>query len=197
MKHKLPAMVALPAVLLLLGACASKSESPAGSGTAAQQQALARYTQYAGPQLPYFTWLGRFWSWEPLSKDQLVVWTTANEAYLLKVWPPCDLRFAGIGIGISSTASSVYARMDSIVLRSGAAGPMSCPIDSIRKIDVPRMRAEQHTPPPAAKPTEPASPAPANPTPGNPSGPANPTPPAASPTAPSEPSAAPNPSPQR
>jgi hypothetical protein len=179
MRHNLPAIAALSAVSLLLGACASNSQSPAGSGTPAQQQALIRYTAYAGPPLPYFAWLGRFWSWEALSKDQLVVWTTANEAYLLKIWPPCDLRFAGIGIGISSTANTIYAHTDSVVIRSGTAGPLTCPIDSIRKIDVQRMRAVEHQPAPPAMPT-----APANPTPPNP-------------TAPPNPGALPTPSPQR
>jgi hypothetical protein len=184
MKHKLPAIAALAAVLVLLGACVSKSGSPPGSGTPAQQQALARYTQFAGPPLQSFTWLGRFWSWEPLSRDQLAVWTTANEAYLLQIWPPCDLRWAGLGIGISSTARTIYRGADSVIVRSGGAGPTSCPIDSIRRIDVQRMRAELHTPPPPQNPAEPASPAPANPAPGNP-------------TAPSNPGAAPNPNPQR
>jgi hypothetical protein len=170
MRHKLPAIVAVLSVLLLLGACASNSQSPPGSGTPAQQQALVRYTHYAGPPLPSFTWLGRFWSWEPLSRDQLAVWTTANDAYLLQIWPPCDLRFAGLGIGISSTASIIWRGSDSVIVRSGGAGPTSCPIDSIRRIDVQRMRAELHTPPPPQNPTAPASPSPANPTPANPTG---------------------------
>jgi len=176
MRNELPAIAILS--VLLLGACASNSQSPPGSGTPAQQQALARYTTYAGPPIRSFTWLGRFWSWEPLSKDQLVVWTTNNEAYLLKVWPPCDLRFTGLGIGISSTASTIYAGLDSVVVRSGG-GPQKCPIDSIRKIDVQHMRAVEHQPPPAEMPA-----APENPTPGNP-------------TTPSDPAATPKPNPQR
>lgn len=169
MRNEFPAIAALS--VLLLGACATSnnSQSPAGSGTPAQQQALARYTAYAGPPLSSFTWLGRFWSWEALSKDQLVVWTTNNEAYLLKIWPSCDLRFAGLGIGISSTARTIYSGADSVIVRSGSQ-PQSCPIDSIRKIDVQRMRAEQHTPVPPQNPAEPANPAPGNPTaPSNPS----------------------------
>jgi hypothetical protein len=174
MKHKLPVIAALAAVLLLLGACASNSGSPPGAGTPAQQQALALFTRYAGPPLQSFSWLGRFWSWQPLSRSQLVVWTTANDAYLLEIWPPCDLRWAGLGIGISSTQSTILRGADSVIVRSGAQ-PQSCPIDSIRRIDVQRMRAEQHTAPPPQNPTEPASPAPGNPTaPSNPSAQPNP-----------------------
>lgn len=159
------AVIAGLSAVLLLGACtSSSSKSDPGSGTPAQQQALARYTTYAGPSLSQFTWLGRFYSWEVLSKDQLAVWTTPNEAYLLKIWPPCDLRFSGMAIGISSTAKTIYSGLDSVVIRSGGR-PLTCPIDSIRKIDVQRMRAELHSPPP--NPTAPESPTPENPTPGN------------------------------
>jgi hypothetical protein len=164
MRKELAVIAGLSAALLL-GACtSSSSKSDAGSGTPAQQQALARYTTYAGPSLSQFTWLGQFYSWEALSKDQLAVWTTPNEAYLLKVWPSCDLRFSGLGIGISSTAKTIYSGLDSVVVRSGGR-PLTCPIDSIRKIDVQRMRAELHQPPP--NPTPPENPTPAIPTPGN------------------------------
>jgi uncharacterized protein DUF6491 len=141
--------LATPAVMLgLLAACASGTSAggagsgaapaaPPATGTPAQQQALARYTAYAGPDLAYFTWLGYFYQWEPLGKDQLVVFTTTNEAYLLSVWPPCDLRFAVHTIGVSSKSRSVYARADSIVVDG-----RRCPIGEIRKIDYPRMKAD-------------------------------------------------------
>jgi hypothetical protein len=174
MRYKLLTAAALSTVALLLGACAGNPQSPAGSGTPAQQQALARYSAFAGPSLTSFTWLGKFWSWEPLSKNQLVVYTTPNDAYLLKVWPPCDMRFASLAIGISSTASTVYAHMDSIVVRGGGAGPLTCPIDSIRRVDIARMNAAPHQPP---APDNPAAP------------PAGSAPPASSPT--------PSPNPQR
>ncbi len=136
-------------MLGLLAACASatsaggagngaSSATPAASsGTPAQQQALARYTAYAGPDLAYFTWLGYFYQWQPLSKDQLVVFTSTNEAYLLSVWPPCDLSFAVHTIGVSSRSSYVYARVDSVVVDG-----RRCPIGEIRKIDYPRMKAD-------------------------------------------------------
>ena len=146
----------------LLAACASHggavntpAAAPAGdaasaapTGTPAQQQTLARYEAYAGPPLQYFTWLGRFDSWEPLGKDRLVVQTTPSEAYLLKVWPPCDFRFVTGGIGISSTSSSVYTNFDSVIVNTGAGGPRRCPISEIRKVDYTRMRADMRANPP-------------------------------------------------
>ena len=146
MRPILTALAAAAALLALAGGCASSgsaTHTPAGgtaaSVTPAQQQALARYLAYAGPPIPYFIWLGHLYSWEPLGKDQLVVLTTTDEAYLLKVWPPCDLRFGGIGVGITSRTNTVYARVDSVT-----TGRMRCPIDEIRKIDYPRMQAELH-----------------------------------------------------
>ena len=141
--------LAVAALVALQGGCATStpaagSSPPAPTGTPAQQQALARYLAYAGPPIPYFTWLGRFYSWEPLGKDTLVVFTVPDEAYLLKVWPPCDLRFVVNAIGITSTARTVYARSDSITTNSEGTGPgrWRCPIDEIRRIDYKRMRAD-------------------------------------------------------
>jgi hypothetical protein len=157
---------ALTAVMLveLLGACAGgNSDRPASSPPppSAQQRALEQYLGYAGPPIPYFVWLGHLYSWEPLGKDRLVVFTTTNEAYLLKVWPPCDFRFGGIGVGLTSRTNTVYARNDSVI-----TGRMRCPIDEIRKIDYPRMRSDLHRAPLVpADPSAPAQPpAPTDPT---------------------------------
>jgi len=140
---------ALAAVVALVSGCATStpagSAAPAPTGTPAEQQALARYLAYAGPPIPYFTWLGRLYSWEGLGKDTLVVFTVPDEAYLLKVWPPCDLRFVINAVGITSTAHTVYARSDSITVNSAGTGPgrWRCPIDEIRKIDFKRLRADE------------------------------------------------------
>lgn len=150
MRHKLTALAAAAALAALLAGCATGGAS-AGSaavtptGTPAQQAALAHYLAYAGPPIPYFTWLGQFYSWEPLGKDTLVVFTVPDEAYLLKVWPPCDLRFVVNAVGITSIARTVYARSDSITVNSAGTGPgrWRCPIDEIRKIDYQRMHADQ------------------------------------------------------
>ena len=134
--------------LALLAACAGHdlksgnggSASAAPTGTPAQQAALARYLAYAGPPLQYFTWMGRFYSWEGLGKDQLVVFTTASDAYLLTVWPPCDLRFTVHTIGLSSTGATIYKGLDSVV-----ADGRRCPIGEIRRIDYAKMRADART----------------------------------------------------
>ena len=155
MRHKLAALPALAALILLLGGCASAppatgsaaagtsaAAANAPTGAPAQQQALARYTAYAGPPIPSFTWLGRFDSWEPLGKDHVLVYTRPNEAYLLALRGPCDVRFAQGPIGITSTNDTVYAGLDSILVNSGPGGKWQCPIDEIRPLDVRGMKAD-------------------------------------------------------
>jgi len=135
------------ASMVTLAGCAAggPASRQAPTGTPAEQRALARYTAYAGPPISSFTWLGHFWSWEALGKDTLAVYTVPDEAYLLKVWPPCDLRFVIEAIGITSTARTVYAHADSITVNGAGTGPgrWRCPIDEIRKIDLKRMKADQ------------------------------------------------------
>ena len=166
MRHHLRAFAVAAAALALRGGFATASPGAAGpgaadapatdqytAGTPAQQQALARYLAYAGPPLPYFAWVGRLFSWEPLSKDQLVVTVAPGNdgVYLLKVWPPCDLRLVIGGVGISSMSRTVYARSDSITLNTGPSSRrVSCPIDEIRHIDYQRMQADLQAQAPAA-----------------------------------------------
>jgi hypothetical protein len=109
-----------------------------------QDAERARYESYAGPPVEQITWLGRYDGWTSLGKDELVLWTTPFDAYLIKVVPPCtDLPWAE-RIGITSTASTVSSRFDFVeVHRAGERGPGSrwrCPIAEIRPVDYRRMR---------------------------------------------------------
>jgi hypothetical protein len=102
-----------------------------------QAQVRERYASYAGEPIDRFTWLGSFYSWESLGNNQLVVYTTPSDAYLLSVTPPCtDLNFAQ-AIGVTSTSHTVNARLDSVKVKG-----WNCPIAEIRKIDYARMRAD-------------------------------------------------------
>ena len=145
MRHKL-ARIAAAAALALLGACASGIELR-------QSQVRDRYREYAGQPIDHFTWLGRFDSWEPIARDELVVFTTPWDAYLLKVWPNCDdLLFVRERIGLTSTGGTVYARGDYV-----RAGRWRCPISEIRPIDYRRMRADlRRDAQPPAQPVQPA-----------------------------------------
>jgi hypothetical protein len=143
MRQRIPALAAGAAasLALLVGCATTANNQPAApTGTAAQQAALERYSAYAGPPIDHFTWLGHYYSWEGLGKDQLVVFTTPSDAYLLKVSGPCtDLKFV-TSIGLTSTGSTVYSRLDSVKVRH-----WRCPIAEIRKVDYKRMRADMRT----------------------------------------------------
>jgi hypothetical protein len=152
------AVTAAAAALALLGGCAGGAPGKAAGAppAGAQQTALEQYTAYAGPPIDRFTWFGRFYSWEQLGRDRLVVFTTPTDAYLLKVWPSCDLRWVISTVAVSSTGPTVTARLDAVTIDSAPTGRMVCPIDEIRPIDYRRMLADRRAaaqgsaaPPPA------------------------------------------------
>ena len=105
-----------------------------------QDAQRSRYQAYAGPPIDRFTWLGRYDSFQPIGTNELVVWTTSFQAYLIKVAPPCDNLELANHIGLTSTSNTVYARFDVVTV-----GRWRCPIQEIRPIDVQRMRQEMHT----------------------------------------------------
>ncbi|HEY6927843.1 MAG TPA: DUF6491 family protein [Steroidobacteraceae bacterium] len=104
-----------------------------------RQDALrARYEAYAGAPIKQFTWIGRYDSWDPIGTNQLVVWTTPFQAYLIKVAPPCDnLQFVH-RIGLTSTANTVYAGFDFVKVDHG----WRCPIQQIRPVDYQRLQQD-------------------------------------------------------
>ena len=96
-----------------------------------------RFEAYAGKPVDHFTWFTRYEGWEPISRNQLVVWTDINRAYLVTVFPPCtDLMFAR-RIGLTSTADTVYAHFDAI-----RAEGWRCIIDTIQPVDYRRMQQD-------------------------------------------------------
>ena len=96
-----------------------------------------RFEAYAGKPVDHFTWFTHYEGWEPISKNQLVVWTDINQAYLVTVFQPCtDLMFAR-RIGLSSTADTVYAHFDSV-----RAEGWRCIIDTIQPVDYRRMEQD-------------------------------------------------------
>jgi hypothetical protein len=115
-------------VAALLAACSS---IPLSQRDAAER---ARFEAYAGKPVDHFTWLTHYEGWEPISRNQLVVWTDINQAYLITVFQPCtDLMFAR-RIGLTSTADTVYAHFDHV-----RAEGWTCIIDTIQPVDYLRM----------------------------------------------------------
>lgn len=125
----------LPLPLLALVAC---------SGIPLEQrqdELRARYDSYAGAPIQQFTWLGHYDSWEPIGTNELVVRTTLNQAYLIRVAPPCEnLEFTN-RIELTSTANTVYAHLDFVKVGIGSGG-WRCPIQEIRPVDYLKMRQD-------------------------------------------------------
>jgi len=118
--------------LILIGACSGIPQN-----THDTRQADL-YHKYAGPPVDSFTYLGRYDSWTSIDRNQLIVWTTPNMAYLITVRPPCvDLPFAQ-HIGLTSTANTVSQKFDFVLV-----GRDRCWIQSIQPIDIAQMKRDK------------------------------------------------------
>lgn len=114
----------------LLTACAS--------GLARKDDgAQYRYQDYAGAPVDTVDSLGRVSGWTSVSRNQLVIWTGVNEAWLLKVWDTCrDLSFAN-DIAVSRSGTKI-TRFDKVLV-----GEERCQISEIRPVDVRQMKADR------------------------------------------------------
>jgi hypothetical protein len=94
------------------------------------------YREYAGQPIKSF-YMNNYDGWTPVSRDQLVVWTGINEAYLLKVTGYCpNLQYAH-AIGVTSTANTVD-KFEKVVV-----GRDRCFINEIRPIDTKQMKEDR------------------------------------------------------
>ena len=94
------------------------------------------YTEYAGEPVKSF-YMGNYDGWSAVSKDQLVVWSGINKAYLLTITGYCpDLQFANT-IAVTSTANTVD-KFEKVIV-----GRDRCFINEIRPIDTKQMKADR------------------------------------------------------
>jgi hypothetical protein len=101
------------------------------------QEQLERFQQYAGEPVSSVPYLGRYDSWRPLGRDNLVVWTGVNDAYLLTIAGPCfDLPFKQ-RIAIKSHGPTL-SRGDSVIVGRG----QRCMITEIRPVDYRKMKQD-------------------------------------------------------
>lgn len=117
------------ALLLAGGAQADTPETQAGN--------LERFTPYLQEPVEQF----KFWSmykWQLVRPDEVVVWTTPNDAYLLTVETPCTQLQWTRRLGVTSQAShTVMRRMDAVI----ADGDRSRIVE-IRPVDYRRMQSD-------------------------------------------------------
>jgi hypothetical protein len=94
------------------------------------------YHEYTGEPVKSF-YMSNFDGWTPVSKDEVVVWSGINKAYLLKLTGYCpDLQFAN-AIAVTSTASTVD-KFEKVIV-----GRDKCFINEIRPVDVKQMKADR------------------------------------------------------
>jgi Family of unknown function (DUF6491) len=119
-------VVAVAAVLLT--GCASTLAKMSGP--------KLNYAEYAGEPVKSF-YMANFDGWSAVSKDQIVVWSGLNKAYLLTITGYCpDLQFAN-AIAVTSTGNTVD-RFEKVIV-----GRDRCLISEIRPIDVKQMKADR------------------------------------------------------
>ena len=126
---------------LSLAACATTegSKPPTINHEGATRE---QFMQYAGPPVDSFTWLGRYEGWKPLGNQQVVLWTSVNDAYLLTVTAPCvGLDFEN-GIRLTSTTRTVTRGVDGLLVQG-----QKCFITQIRPVDYLAMKKNLHTVP--------------------------------------------------
>ena len=110
------------------------------SGCAATLKKLSEpklsYTEYAGEPVKSF-YMHNLDGWTPVSKDEVVVWSGINKAYLLKLSGYCpDLEFAN-AIAVTSTGNTVD-KFEKVIV-----GRDRCFIQEIRPVDVKQMKEDR------------------------------------------------------
>ena len=94
------------------------------------------YTDYAGEPVKSF-YMANFDGWTVISKDQLVIWSGMNKAYLLTVTGYCpDLQHVN-AIAVTSTGNTVD-RFEKVIV-----GKDRCFINEIRPLDTKQMKEDR------------------------------------------------------
>ena len=95
------------------------------------------YTEYAGEPVKSFYLGTGYDGWSAVSKDQFVLWSGINQAYLIKVTGYCpDLQFANT-IAVTSTANTVD-KFEKVLV-----GHDRCFISEIRPVDTKQMKEDR------------------------------------------------------
>lgn len=122
-------------IVLMTAALASGCASN-GLKRSSGERLLSKYEPYVGEPIQSFTAF-RQESWQPISRTQLVLWTSINDAYLLTVANNCpDLMYTN-AVSVSSTTSAI-STLDHVLVRGDR-----CQIQKIQPIDVRQMRKDR------------------------------------------------------
>ncbi len=120
--------------LALVAAVASGCAS--GLSRSSGDRVLERYEPYIGEPIRGVTAF-RMQSWQPVSRNQLILWTSINDAYLLTVSNNCpELMFTDT-VRVTSTASNI-STLDQVLVRGDR-----CLIQKIQPIDIRQWRKDR------------------------------------------------------
>lgn len=124
-------MLALALVAAVACGCAS------GLSRSSGDRVLERYEPYIGEPIRGFTAF-RPQSWQPVSRNQLILWTSISDAHLLTISNNCpDLMFTE-SVRVTSTGSKI-STLDQVLV-----GSNRCPIQKIQPIDIRQWRKDRN-----------------------------------------------------
>jgi hypothetical protein len=124
-------LFALALVAAVASGCAS------GLSRSSGDRVLERYESYIGEPIRGFTAF-RMQSWQPVSRTQLILWTSTNDAYLLTVSNNCPELMFTDSVQVTSTASGI-STLDQV-----RVGGDRCPIEKIQPIDIRAWRVDRN-----------------------------------------------------
>lgn len=123
-------------LLALALAAAVASGCASGLSRSSGDRVLERYEPYIGEPIRGFTAF-RMQSWQPVSRTQLILWTSINDAYLLTVSNNCPELMFTDSVQVTSTASQISS-LDQV-----RVGGDRCPIEKIQPIDIRQWRKDR------------------------------------------------------
>jgi len=130
-------VMAVAALSLALSACST-------AGRLSSADRLELYRAHAGAPQQDLQYFGSLNGWTELGDSALAVWTRPSEAYLLELRGPCQGLSYAPAIALTSQMGRVSSRFDKVLVRDTSGGPrVPCFISSIRKLDVPALRASE------------------------------------------------------
>jgi hypothetical protein len=99
-----------------------------------EDEEFARYKQYAGAPIDEFP-MFRMWKWQVVGPERIVIWSTINDAYLVRVEKPCvRLEWTHAVVVTQKMRQKVSKKFDYVVF-----GNQRCKIDEILPVDYKAM----------------------------------------------------------
>jgi hypothetical protein len=132
-----PTAFGLVGAFALLGACTDNP--PKREQMAADR---ATFLKYSSDPVERVTYLGRYYGMRQLGDYQFVLWTTINDAYLMKVTPPCVGLDYTTSLNLTSAQNTITRGVDGALVEG-----QKCFITEIRPVDYQKMRRETNSGP--------------------------------------------------